>query len=62
MPGIRTCRNQRRRRSLPQSGADPGRGLRDGKRAYFYYMFILLITGTVAGVAIGLLASFLLKI
>jgi hypothetical protein len=27
----------------------------------FYYMFILLITGTVAGVAIGLLASFLLK-
>lgn len=35
MPGIRTCRNQRRRRSLPQSGADPGRGLRDGKRAYF---------------------------
>ena len=27
----------------------------------FYYMFILLITGTAAGVAIGLLASFLLK-
>ena len=27
----------------------------------FYYMIILLITGTVAGVAIGLLASFLLK-
>ena len=27
----------------------------------FYYMFVLLVTGTVAGVAIGLLASFLLK-
>ena len=27
----------------------------------FYYMFVLLITGTAAGVAIGLLASFLLK-
>lgn len=27
----------------------------------FYYMFILLISGTVAGVAIGLLASFLLR-
>lgn len=27
----------------------------------FYYMLILLITGTIAGVAIGLLASFLLK-
>lgn len=35
MPGVRTGRNQCCRRSLPQSGADPGRGLRDGKRAYF---------------------------
>lgn len=34
MPGIRTGWNQRCRRSIPQSGADTGRSLRDGEYPY----------------------------